>query len=77
MVLWFIFIMEARSMQQLFKVLKKNHRKWQGVYVYISATKSHREQKLVSNYCFDTILLPYNKLYKQADFLVAQLFKKT
>ena len=45
--------------------------------VYISATKSNREQKLVSNDCYDNILQPYNKLYKQAYFLVSQIFKKT
>ena len=45
--------------------------------VYISATKSHREQKLVSNDCYDNILYPYNKKNKQADFFVAQIFKIT
>ena len=45
--------------------------------VYISTTKSNRKQKLVSNDCYDNILQPYNKLYKQAYFLVSQIFKKT
>ena len=43
----------------------------------MSATKSHRELKLVSNNCYDIILLPCKKIYKQSDFRVAQIFKKT
>ena len=39
--------------------------------------KSHREQKLVSTDCYDNIIQPCNKVYKQADFLVSQIFKKT
>ena len=45
--------------------------------VYISAAKSNREQKLVSNDCYENSLQTYNKVYKQADFLDSQIFKKT
>ena len=45
--------------------------------VYISATQCPRELKLVSNDCYDNILQSCNKIYKQAYFLVAQIFKKT
>ena len=39
----------------------------------ISVTKSSRENKLVSNDCYDNILYPCFRIYKQADFLVAQI----
>ena len=42
---------------------------------YISVTKSSREKKLVSNDCYDNILYPGYKIYKQADFLVAQIIE--
>ena len=41
----------------------------------ISVTKSSREKKLVSNVCSDNILYPGYKIYKQADFLVAQIIE--
>ena len=42
----------------------------------ISVTKRSREKKLVSNDCYDNILYPGYKIYKQADFLVAQIIEK-
>ena len=52
----------------------------EGVYLqkrlYLSNQK-HKEQNLVSNDCHENILQPCNKVYKQADFLVSQIFKKT
>ena len=41
----------------------------------ISVTKSSTEKKLVSNDCYDNILYPGYKIYKQADFLVAQIIE--
>ena len=41
----------------------------------ISVTRSSREKKLVSNDCYDNILYPEYKIYKQADFLVAQIIE--
>ena len=43
----------------------------------ISVTSIFRELKLVSNDCYENILQSCNKIYKQAYFLVAQIFKKT
>ena len=63
---------------QELKILDKNHRKMEGYTnenVYISATECPRGLKLVSNDCYDNILYPENKIYKQAYFLVPQIFK--
>ena len=63
-----------------YNIREKSEQQWRGYTsrnVYFSATKSHREQKLVPNDCYDNILQPCNKVYKQADFLVSQIFKKT
>ena len=72
--LTFLLLIYLRNLRYKRKMTGKG-RGYTNKIANISVTKSSREKKLVSNDCYDNILYPGYKIYKQADFLVVQIIE--